>query len=271
MKYEEVVIDSWEELTKLDIEYPLEVFRGQADASWPIVSSLLRTTDPDDDPNNDEFWMLRNFKRGIRNYITDLPDDNDYVGWLSLMQHYGAPTRLIDFSHSFYIACYFALIDAKTDAAVWAIDHNWLLEIGHHVFELERGHLRDEWEDNVYRSTNEHLNRTLGTAGRASDYSDNPTHIGVAAVEPMHSNKRLSIQQGLFLIPFDTSIDFLGNLEPFKRASYQKFIKIVIKYDLRDTVLAHLAKMNITSETLFPGVEGFTRSLVHKQMLLSNN
>lgn len=271
MQYEEIIISSWEELTRLDIEFPLEIFRGQADANWPIVSSLLRTTNPEDDPNNDEFWMLRNFKRGIRNYLSDLPKDDDYVGWLSLMQHYGAPTRLIDFTHSFYVACYFALINSKSDAAVWAIDHNWLLQIGHQVFELDRGALKDEWEDSVYRATNIHLHHILNTANSASNYSEYPTHTGVVAVEPMHSNQRLSIQQGLFLLPLNTSASFLENLELFERNSYQKFKKIIIKHEVREVVLAHLAKMNITSETLFPGVEGFTKSIVHKQMLLCNN
>jgi hypothetical protein len=40
------------------------------------------------------------------------------------MRHYGAPTRLLDFTKSPYVAAFFATVDAGPDkcAAIWAID-----------------------------------------------------------------------------------------------------------------------------------------------------
>src|SRR5438093_2893211 len=42
--------------------------------------------------------------------------------WLALMQHYGAPTRLLDFTYSFWIALFFAFEEAENDCSVVALD-----------------------------------------------------------------------------------------------------------------------------------------------------
>jgi hypothetical protein len=39
-----------------------------------------------------------------------------------LIQHHGGPTRLLDFTHSFYVAAFFALERATEDVAVWAVN-----------------------------------------------------------------------------------------------------------------------------------------------------
>lgn len=49
------------------------------------------------------------------------------------MHHHGAPTRLLDFTYSIYVATYFAAENAERDAAVWAIDGRWALRLAAHV------------------------------------------------------------------------------------------------------------------------------------------
>lgn len=262
---EEIQVSSWKELFELELTDSAMFYRGQSDASWPIESSLRRHslgTDYEEDINNREYWCLRQFVRRAPGYLERSPADGDYIAWLSLMQHHGTPTRLIDFSHSFYVACYFALRDAKTDAAVWAIDYSWLNNIAEKSFKIKLSGLRDEWDDTIYQQTNQLLSRELKTAAPSGKQCPR----GVVFVDPMFSHRRLASQQGLFLVPLDIDVSFMDNLTHHKQMHPWQFRKVVLQYGMRDEALMHLRAMNITEESLFPGLDGLAREIRDREL-----
>src|SRR5436305_10797568 len=116
----------WEELAFLSKALKSFVIRGLSDASWDLTTSLERCF-----PRFEldmavfetaEHWILTEFKRKYHLYSNHRPAASDYFEWLSILQHHGCPTRLLDFTMSLYIAAYFAVIDATVDSAIWAIN-----------------------------------------------------------------------------------------------------------------------------------------------------
>ena len=50
------------------------------------------------------------------------PDLDDHFGWLFLAQHYGVPTRLLDWTENPLVAAYFAVLDhPDDDGCIWAL------------------------------------------------------------------------------------------------------------------------------------------------------
>ena len=91
------------------------VYRGQGD-DYSLATSLERiknyfNVDWSDIPGIEE-QMFRNFRRNFQGE-SDIYLDKDLLYCISLMQHHGAPTRLLDFTWSLYIGVFFAFETAK--------------------------------------------------------------------------------------------------------------------------------------------------------------
>jgi len=93
-------------------------FRGQSDFSWTLSPGLLRFEQKTSEGN-----LLTRFKQSAAMLINSIPK-NDF-DWLFLMQHYGVPTRLLDWSESPLTALYFAVENDKEDDKEGAL---WLLK-----------------------------------------------------------------------------------------------------------------------------------------------
>lgn len=100
------------------------LYRGQAKSEWELLPSVLRTAlgqEPAVQRQATEIAMLERFKRESRPYIGSLPGERDDWRWLALAQHFGMPTRLLDWSENPLTALFFAVENPNgaKDSAVW--------------------------------------------------------------------------------------------------------------------------------------------------------
>lgn len=122
------IIESWREFQELVTgpQYRSWAFRGQEKSEWPLNSTISRHFI--DYKVHQDVWahqedrILRVFRRKAHLFLQHIPAEDDTFQWLALMQHHGAPTRLLDFTWSPFVAAFFALEKAKTDCAVWAVN-----------------------------------------------------------------------------------------------------------------------------------------------------
>lgn len=106
------------------------LFRGQADAQWQLLPSIYRGYTA-----QQERYLTNEFRVRAGSRHGSCPNSDDYPSWLALMQHYGLPTRLLDWTYSPLIAAFFAVHpdycppkhDGKErSACVWAMQANQL-------------------------------------------------------------------------------------------------------------------------------------------------
>lgn len=235
------------------------IFRGVRDSRWGFITSLERAV-KDFEIHTSQFslpalegGLIRRFLRQSHHYLAHLPEEENVLEWLALMQHYGAPTRLLDWTHSMFVALFFAVEQANAECAVWALNHDWVIQTARSLLP-QTG--RDALDDDRNVRTRNTFNEVF--------LRDPPISL-VFPVKPFRFNDRLIIQQGTFLCPGDISLPFEENVSSILSLSPSpdKLVKLVINDSsaLRREIIKNLNRMNMNAATLYPGLAGFAQSL----------
>ena len=269
---------AWELLPYLH-SYPLKdhrwAFRGQANAAWKLEPTIERLQKLyfDSFMQQGEEHVRQAFKRRAHHYMQYLPGDQEELEWLALMRHHGAPTRLLDWTRSPYVAAFFAVADAGKDvgSAIWAIDIEAVKTEAINL--LNESGVIDKPEGRSFSSSDPDVfNRVF--------LQDTSPAI-VAPVQSLKTNERAATQQSLFLCPNPSIWGFefapkqvlksdrdrceAWRLEhqPEEEEPYkpERLFKLCIAPKARSELLRELYRMNINHATLFPGLDGFARSL----------
>jgi len=251
------------------------IFRGQGDARYALSTSLerrildkVRGKYTPEQLLALEHTLTKRFMRGAGIYYADGLAPTNTLSWWAEMQHYGMPTRLLDFTWSPYVASFFAVEDGtkECDRAIWALrldsgqanmtGHqtrivNFIVEEFGDKVEKQAIYSQDFWDDAA-------LVEAFIKAAQAKQFR------ALIYVATDRMNRRMIGQQGVFVMPSSIDVGFMECLaEPSNdaQATSLGLIKIVLPSRSRWEVLSDLLRMNITRMSLFPGLEGFARTL----------
>lgn len=216
-------------------------YRGQSHSSWDLVPGFHRGDNATSESN-----LLKRFKQSA-SMLLDKDPVNSF-SWMFLMQHYGLPTRLLDWSESPLISLYFALEDYEkypnTDAVLWCLKPTELNNEANIKIVDENNFIPSFDDEDIISSY--------------AIESVNSTRIGMnpIAVIATRNNPRIQAQQGVFTIHHKDriAINHLSNTENFL-TSY------IISSADRSQVLSELKTLGFSKFSLFPELSSISEHI----------
>lgn len=215
-------------------------FRGHAHAAWPLLPGTYRAPyrQVSEHRYRHDFFLRA---QPFLGEATSAPATD--WDWYFLMQHYGMPTRLLDWTESALVALYFAVQTAEGDApgSVWVLYpraiNDRLAGIGNFI--------------PIY-------NHRLVSAYMPALWDERTDLIPLApvAVDPPVNSKRLAAQKGKFTVHGrDTRpIDSYGELNGYLR-------RIDVPAGVKGRLRRQLMSAGVAESVLFPGLAGLGREI----------
>lgn len=210
-------------------------FRGQKDSSWDLIPGEFRFPFVNPDEIRSEF-MLR------AKALLKKDPTSDWE-WYFLMQHFGLPTRLLDWTEGSLIGLHFALSNdtGEKDAVVWVLD----------PWELNQWSVN---ESDLVITGSEFKNNPISKNYLGPVYSVLKLPDKPIAIVPPFNSQRITVQRGKFTIHG-------SNTTGLDKQFQTKLVKIVIPKDNAIEIRRELRCVGISEFTLFPDLDGLCRDI----------
>lgn len=211
-------------------------WRGHSMSRWSLVPRVHRQGVD----IQREKYGYNEFRQMAASRYRDIPNSADYPGWLTLMQHYGLPTRLLDWSRSALIALYFAVEDESThhtSGSISALNPRTL----NHQFSNE---------NIFYTAAADKVQESCRAA-----FAGEESMISCLAFAPHERDLRMMTQQTRVTIQStDTPIENYDNCENFLRVF---LVPAAAKHDLR----RQLYQLGFGRKEVFPDLDNLAKHI----------
>jgi len=233
-------------------------YRGTGRVSYDLKPSLFRhptIVDPKSANGLEADLLQRYRERSIPYQVSPWNRDRDHE-WeaLFIMQHFGVPTRLLDWTESPFIGLFFALtsasLDFKTDlaaedACVWILRPSAWNKMALSDISYPGGVL------------------SIDKAGPLQSYAPSADfdymRLKPVAMNGLHNSPRIVAQKGAFTI-FGKSTESMES-HVSDRGSTSVLQRIIIPAARVGPLRRDLARMGITDSVVYPDLEGLAREL----------
>ncbi|MEY8213042.1 MAG: FRG domain-containing protein [Colwellia sp.] len=228
------VIRSFQDFHELFSSWPSQTryyFRGVSHSYYELIPSLGRSEDRTGYYNENR--LLKEFKNQALAYLDKLPS-NDWE-WLSLAQHHGLPTRLLDWTTNPLVALYFAVkddIDLKNEPKHYD---------GSSAFYFM-----------IYKTPPIDIDEIKSPINYVCNKEQEREGSGHALFWPPHTTPRIKAQSGVLTVQHNPNEAFnYGN----------RLEKYIIPNDLRLEFRKILNSYGVNDSSMFPDLDGLASHL----------
>ena len=245
----EIVVNSFEKLQELVFKdcYDAKikryrndyVYRGVSDDAYPLITTLNREC-------SHNLKLEDHIIRSFRKYgFDELKDIQSFWQILATGQHFGLPTRLLDWTYSPLVAAHFVTVnlnDYDKDGAIYCID------------------TRDSIDTLPTCLKNEALKKDTGTftvnmlerhAKNLDEFASLSKKPFFLFFEPASGDNRMINQYSLFSVSSDPKVLISDMVDEKKTSLYKIIIPKQTKLEIRDK----LDYINITERVIYPGLD----------------
>lgn len=269
------------------------IFRGESKFEYNLCPSILRVK-----KDGKEYNLLRYEKQMIESFLKLVPNEfninENTIDLLSKMQHYGLPTRLIDFTFNPLVALYFAAIsDYDCDGKIYVLSHRVQLEKKYnYIFEdvpespdgqVHLCSLSEEYFDSLVSD--------LQFGGFFSSKIYHPKYISqreinqsaVFLVPNYKVSKLLITEEGEQYVDLsDWDVNYLGSIEKTEERVDSHYVlnfyelncqlndnnSLILKIpkELKKEIMYELNLINIDSDFIFPELNNISKKITDKYL-----
>jgi FRG domain len=235
-----------------DVEYLW--FRGASNYAYELEPSLFRPSYGLADfaaVKAAESRVLTIFKQRSIPYVETLFIDRGGISdwnYLFLMQHFGVPTRLLDFTENAFTALYFAVSTSvaagqQTDAVVYIVDPKL-------------------WNQQVFRNGSGTNNVLNPTDSDLDGYKPGNVTISKSPVCIFgdYNSRRIAVQQGTFVL-FGSEKLSMDQYVAQHRFDPSSIYKIKIPAASIHNLHSSLRKFGFTESSIYPDIVGLSTDL----------
>ncbi len=213
-------------------------WRGHSRKSWKLRPSIYHKGLAKNESN-----MSVQFRNQARVRHRDVPDLNDGPSWVFLMQHYGLPTRLLDWTDSPLIALYFAVKDSTADdedGVVWGLMPT----------DLNQAQINSK---GIMGTGNPPVRKVFANVWKSSDKKIEAPEI--IAINTQHVDVRQMVQASQFTVHgSESAMTELQNAETF-------LISITVPGTVKSAFRQILKLFHLNDSYLFPDLDHLARQI----------
>lgn len=255
------------------------IFRGMSDKSWKLLPGIFREY-PEEQKSSvveggsysgkiysaHEYEILAHFRKESNGLLPHVSPKDDFT-WLQYAQHYGVPTRLLDFTANPLVALYFCCqSESKSDGVIWIINaitfENWSQDEPI-CSDMGPDYTREAIINSVMKKMRGELD--CGELQGESRYKKQRPVFFI----PPYIDQRMSAQSSRFMlwgnkevaledmVTKENWMQLLPDGITYRIANDQRFLaKIIIPFSCKHSIMQELDLLNTNEKSVFPGLDG---------------